>query len=225
MRGLLLVTVLSGMACAQTMTEFGAAAAGGATGGAAGKKVSEGITSIFGKLDKQSADAAKQGPTKAADPKPAPTAASPARASTTTAKVAPGLESQPGAASVSSARAKRTAKEADTSQVPEPPDSRTPVRRAAVKKESSLIAAVPVPFLDQLTAPQLPAPPVATPEALSTLSRGASRADVLSLGFPSSRISMNDDGHLAEIFGYTRDEVTFAVVHLTDGVVSSIDVR
>ena len=40
------------VAAAQTMTEVGASAAGSAIGSAAGKKVSDGITAIFGKVDK-----------------------------------------------------------------------------------------------------------------------------------------------------------------------------
>jgi hypothetical protein len=41
------------------MTEMGATVAGGAIGSAAGKKVSDGITSIFGKVDKATGKAAK----------------------------------------------------------------------------------------------------------------------------------------------------------------------
>lgn len=58
MRGILLVLV-AGLAGAQTMTEMGATVAGGAIGSAAGKKVSDGITSIFGKVDKATGKAAK----------------------------------------------------------------------------------------------------------------------------------------------------------------------
>jgi len=47
------------LASAQTMTEVGASAAGSAIGSAAGKKVSDGITAIFGKVDKATAKAAK----------------------------------------------------------------------------------------------------------------------------------------------------------------------
>ncbi len=55
-----LMPVLFGaIASAQAMTEVGASAAGSAIGSAAGKKVSEGISSIFGKLDKTTARAAK----------------------------------------------------------------------------------------------------------------------------------------------------------------------
>jgi hypothetical protein len=58
MRGIIFL-LAAGLAGAQTMTEVGASAAGGAIGSAAGKKVSEGITSIFGKVDKSTAKAAK----------------------------------------------------------------------------------------------------------------------------------------------------------------------
>jgi hypothetical protein len=58
MRGIIFL-VAAGLAGAQTMTEVGASAAGGAIGSAAGKKVSEGITAIFGKVDKSTAKAAK----------------------------------------------------------------------------------------------------------------------------------------------------------------------
>ena len=61
MRSLVVWLGLAGVMSAQSITEYGAAAVGGATGGAAGKKVSDGITAIFGKVDKQTADAAKQG--------------------------------------------------------------------------------------------------------------------------------------------------------------------
>jgi hypothetical protein len=51
--------LVAAVASAQTMTEVGASAAGSAIGSAAGKKVSEGITAIFGKVDKAAAKAAK----------------------------------------------------------------------------------------------------------------------------------------------------------------------
>jgi hypothetical protein len=50
---------LAAVVSAQTMTEVGASAAGSAIGSAAGKKVSDGITAIFGKVDKTAAKAAK----------------------------------------------------------------------------------------------------------------------------------------------------------------------
>src|ERR1700733_9424888 len=50
------------IASAQTMTEVGASAAGSAIGSAAGKKVSDGITAIFGKVDKTTSKAAAKTP-------------------------------------------------------------------------------------------------------------------------------------------------------------------
>jgi hypothetical protein len=54
-------TILAGAAAGQSLTEYGAAAAGGSVGGASGKKVSDGINSILNKVsgttDKASATA------------------------------------------------------------------------------------------------------------------------------------------------------------------------
>src|SRR5271170_2918159 len=50
----------------QSLVEGAAAAAGGSVGGIAGKKVSDGLTNIFEKIDKQTAKAAKTGDTKSA---------------------------------------------------------------------------------------------------------------------------------------------------------------
>jgi hypothetical protein len=58
-RFLFIMPVLMAAASAQTMTEIGASAAGSAVGSAAGKKVSDGITAIFGKVDKTTTKAAK----------------------------------------------------------------------------------------------------------------------------------------------------------------------
>jgi hypothetical protein len=60
MMPVLVATLLApAIAGAQTMTEVGASAAGSAIGSAAGKKVSDGITNIFGKVDKTTSKAAK----------------------------------------------------------------------------------------------------------------------------------------------------------------------
>jgi hypothetical protein len=59
---LLCVLAIAGVACAQGLSEFGAAAAGGTTGGAAGKSVSDGITKVFGKVNQRTASAADKQP-------------------------------------------------------------------------------------------------------------------------------------------------------------------
>ena len=72
----------------------------------------------------------------------------------------------------------------------------------------------------------LPPPPQVTPEELKTLAGGTFREEVLKLGAPASRITMFDDaGHLVEIFRYQTRETTFGVVRLSDGSVSSVQVR
>ena len=66
---------------------------------------------------------------------------------------------------------------------------------------------------------------MATPDDLQTLASGTPRAEVLKLGAPASRITMFDDGHLVEIFRYQSADTTFGVVRLSDGSVSSVQVR
>jgi len=59
MRELLVVILLGGSVWAQSLVEHAAAAGGGSVGGVAGKKVSDGITKIFNKVDKSTAKAAE----------------------------------------------------------------------------------------------------------------------------------------------------------------------
>jgi hypothetical protein len=59
-RILFIVPFVVAVAGAQSMTEVGASAAGSAIGSAAGKKVSDGITAIFGKVNTTTGKAAKQ---------------------------------------------------------------------------------------------------------------------------------------------------------------------
>ena len=97
-------TLLAGAAWGQTLTEFGAAAAGGSVAGASGKKVSDGISAVFGKVNGTTDKAAAAG-------KPA---AKPAAA-----KQSPVLEVSPGVPS------------ADNGGVPAPPETHAVVRKAA----------------------------------------------------------------------------------------------
>jgi hypothetical protein len=57
-RILFIMPFVVAIAGAQTMTEVGASAAGSAVGSAAGRRVSDGISAIFGKVDKATAKAA-----------------------------------------------------------------------------------------------------------------------------------------------------------------------
>ncbi len=242
---------LAASAGAQTMTEFGAAAAGGSVGGAAGKKVSDGLTNIFGKVDQQTkaaAKAAKEDPAKADKPAPAPeaTIAPAATLSSPAASPAPGPSansgpaSSPGPASnsgpaskpasakkVTSAKAASVSpKRAEPPSVPDPP-ALPATHAAVVSKAPERPQQQPRPVVE--VAPIIPPPPPApevTAENLRDIAPGAAREDVLKLGIPAARITMfGDDGHLLEIYSYRTKNTTFGVVRLSDGAVSKVELR
>jgi hypothetical protein len=201
MRRTLLFILLSGSVCGfalgQSMVETAAAAAGGSVGGVAGKKVSDGLTRIFEKVDKQAAKAAKPG-----EGKPSPAVR---RIADDTS--APLLEVSPGVP------------KSDSSNVPPPP----PVRHAAVHalaKPEAVLAVEPAPIV-----PPPPPPPVVTADDLKRVSSGMQREDVLKLGEPASKITMVDEGHLLEIYRYQANDATFGVVRLTDGAVSNVRIQ
>lgn len=52
-----------------------------------------------------------------------------------------------------------------------------------------------------------------------------SREQLLKLGTPSSRITMDEDGHLIEVFQYSADGEQIGTIRLTDGAVSGIQLR
>jgi hypothetical protein len=72
MRSMIFVLCLGSLASGQAMLEHAAAAGGGSVGGVAGKKVSDGLTTIFGKVDKQMGAAAKGATASSAAPSNAP---------------------------------------------------------------------------------------------------------------------------------------------------------
>jgi hypothetical protein len=180
------------LAFGQNLTEFGAVAAGSTVGGASGKSVSNGINAIFGKVDQQTAKAAAK---KEKEPQ------------AEALKVAPGAPAS------------------DPGGVPLPP--LPPVKRAAVP--------APVPVAQFIVpneiarigswadvVPTLPPPPVMSPEDLRGVSTGTTRADVLKLGAPSSKITMFEDGHVVEQYSYYQNGQKFGGLKLTDGVVSNV---
>lgn len=199
MRFLAFLLSIAATAFAQNLTEFGAAAAGSTIGGASGKSVSDGISSIFGKVDQKSASAATTGKEAkkdlATEKEPAPT------------------KTSSGAAS------------ADSGGVPPPPPE--PRRRTQPPPLPVAQLTVPLeaaqPFTLAEVAPVLPPPPVMSPEDFRAVASGMTRADVLKLGVPSARITMFEDGHLLEIYSYRQDGQKFGTLRLTDGVVSTIE--
>jgi hypothetical protein len=200
--------VIAGIAEAQNMTDFGAATAGAVVGGASGKSVSDGLTAIFGKVDQQTVKAAgKETSTKSDGAK--------SDRDTAVKKDAPALTVSPG-----------VARDVDTG-VPPPP----PVRPIARQEPTLPVAAnfvTPPPFApstmaDALPLAPIPPPPTMTPESLKQVSVGMSRADVLKLGDPSSRIAMFEGGHMVETFSYRAEGQRFGIVRLQDGAVAKID--
>jgi hypothetical protein len=218
--------VLAGVSRGQTMTEFGAAAAAGTVGGAAGKGVSDGVTSIFGKLDQQTKAAAKQDPDKAKQQQASVTSAPQATVSSATPSAAP--QSAP----VPTPRPRPTSKSTlppariasasrlDPPVVPDPPalPSHRVVSKPAPPPARPVAEFVPI-------VPPPPPPPEMTTDQLKSIVAGAKREEILKLGVPASRITMFDDGHLLEIYSYTAKNTTFGVVRLSDGAVSRVELR
>ena len=64
-----------------------------------------------------------------------------------------------------------------------------------------------------------------TPESLKQVTVGMSRADVLKLGDPSSRVAMFEGGHMVETFSYRVDGRRFGIVRVQDGAVAKIDAQ
>lgn len=226
----------AGVMSAQTITEVGAAAAGGATGGAAGKQVSSGLNKIFGKIDQQTSAAAKTAPeqdTKAAvakTPAAIPTAATPAEAapgqaagSSDVLKTTRTLRKRPEKGADETAKAEKTGNKSQDyySLVPPPP----PIPHAVVRRPVE----APVKVEADPEPPPMPAvvppPPPVTIEDLRAVTMGAPREDVLKIGQPASRITMYDEGHLSETYRYSAGTAMLGVVRLSDGVVTAVELR
>jgi hypothetical protein len=190
MRYIGLVILLGTAGYGQALVEHAAAAAGGSVGGIAGKKVSDGLTTIFEKLDKTTSSAAKTGRTSASK--------------SSSKDETPLLDVKPG-----------VVKGVDS--VPPPP----PLHHASVQKPA------PPPQIEEPEppAPPPPPPPEMTAADLRKVSAGMNRDEVLQMGAPAARITMFDDGHLVEVFRYTQNDSNLGTVRLSDGAVSSVQVK
>jgi hypothetical protein len=240
MRSLVVVVfALAGTAFGQGLTEYGAAAAGGAAGGAAGKKVSDGISNIFGKVDQQTKEAAKgKAPAKQKPAEAAPaTSAAPAPVAAPAGSTGPaGGGAAPPKPAVRTASAKpRPARgtdkaDAGTDVTPEQPvDHTVPPPPAPAVRRTAVVAKVdaPPPPVVEVTPPPPPPPPPPqmTEEGLKNVTLGTRRAELLKLGAPASRITMIESGHLLEIYHYASREASLGVVRLNDGSVASVELR
>jgi len=192
-----MLLMVAGFAWSQAITDAAAMVAGSSVGAGAGKKVGEGISSVFNKVDATVSKAAKSDKGATGDK----SSAKQKGADSAVLQVGPGGVVK------------------DHSLVPPPP----PAKKAAVVPPPPPIAPVNLAVLPPTIV--LPPPPHATPEALKTVAGGTPREEVLKLGPPSSRITMFDDGHLVEIYRYQTRDTTFGVVRLSDGSVSNVQVR
>lgn len=202
----LMLSVVAGVAWSQALTDAAGVIAGGSVGAGAGKKVSEGITNVLNKVNGTTTKAAK---TPEAKTEKIAHSEKPADKRTETAKAGNSAVLQVGPGGVVK----------DHSLVPPPPPKKV---IAVVPPPPPLIPPTLAVFAP---VPALPPPPRMTSEDLKTLAGGTSRAEVLKLGTPASRVTMFDDGHLVEIYRYQDRDITLGVVRLSDGSVSSVQVR
>lgn len=108
--------------------------------------------------------------------------------------------------------------------VPLPPGSGRAAARSGLPPVAQIAIPEQVTELQDLAqvAPALPPPPEMSPEKLKTVSIGMSRRDLLQLGMPASKITMDDNGHLLEIYSYHQQNQRIGTVRLHDGAVASV---
>ena len=194
-----MLLVVAGLAWSQAITDAAAAIAGGSVGGAAGKKVSDGVSAhirrrwMLRRLRRPRLRSPQRPPHIAAE-KPS---------GSTVLQVGSGGGGEGSLAGAASAPAGQ--------------ESRGSSPSATATRDAVSVIRQPI--------PALPPPPRATADDLKTLASGTARAEVLKLGAPASRITMYDDGHLVEIYRYQSRDTTLGVVRLSDGTVSSVQVR
>jgi hypothetical protein len=229
---LLCALAIAGVACAQGLTEFGAAATGGAAGGAAGRSVSDGITKVFGKVNQHTAAAAdkKPGAVKAEPllqvgpgvPQSKPAAKQAAAPQAHAAATHSGRKASAKRVSSKSPSDKHVRASNDQSIVPPPPPRE---HEAVHATERDVAERRPEPVEAAPLAPAPAPPPQVTEQELARVSVGMKRDQVLALGPPSSRVTMFDDGHLVEVYNYVAHDATLGTVRLSDGTVSSVNLQ
>jgi tetratricopeptide (TPR) repeat protein len=78
---------------------------------------------------------------------------------------------------------------------------------------------------DGAKSPSPSPPPEVSAGDLQKVTAGMSREQLLKLGPPAGRITMDDDGHLIEIYQYSANGASLGAIRLTDGTVSSVEIR
>lgn len=203
----------------QAMADYAAAATGATAGAAAGKPVSDALTRALGNAGGATEKAAhhdREVPpvrTEVSQPKIEGGASSPAAASggSYSASARRGSIRRP-------VSAPAAAEEATTSS---PSSTEPPAFEfgGPVLSESDVPATT---FADALPNPAPQPPPEMTPESFSTVVVGMNRAELLRLGAPASKITMDEDGHVLEVYTYQQTGMRVGTIRLVDGSVSTI---
>jgi len=183
---------------AQGLSEHAAAAAGATIGAAAGKPLSNAITKIFTKVDDNAQKAAKN-PSKPLTKPESET--KPVKLPATGAIV----NSEPPASGGGSSQPS------------------TGSRRRAPRSESAASAPVPVPTFT-IVPVEAPTVKQATMEELALIKVGTTEQElVATLGRPSSRITIPDEGHMLETYQYRANGKPLATIRLDNGQVVTIE--
>ena len=207
----IILSVSATLALPQALVQYGAAAAGGAGAGIAGKPVSDGVDKIFGKLTAT-----------AQRPSPSDDAAEEERKKTKgyVEKVA-AQPVQPDSYGVAGASLQVRAKErvgdqttvgqfVETQPVAPPPP---PVSIAPPSRAPTVEAAVYHPIVSPMS--------VVSPETLQALELGTARSVVIAkLGTPYSRIVIPEENSTREIYRYRSGGAFVGTVELLDGIVT-----
>jgi tetratricopeptide (TPR) repeat protein len=85
---------------------------------------------------------------------------------------------------------------------------------------------VPAPREVSAKSPSLAVPPEVSADDLRRVTVGMSREQLLKLGYPDGRVTMDDDeGHLIEIYQYSAHGAGLGSIRLVDGTVSRVQIR
>ena len=104
--------------------------------------------------------------------------------------------------------------------VPPPPPLPPSVSRRATLP-APRVPVAPAPVVGTVATP----PPAMTSADLAAVAVGMGRNDVLRMGVPSARLTMNQDGHLMETFRYRDAQGDVGAVRLTDGAVARVEIQ
>jgi hypothetical protein len=178
----------------QAILEHSAAAAGASIGTAAGKSLSNSMEKIFGNMEENTVHAA--GVTKE-DKKKKDKALEP--------ETAP----QNGAA------------DSTTTDTDGTPAASRPKSRHAKVAAKTQPATAPAPLIS-IPAPEPPAKEPALADLLSVKTGAREESLTASLGQPTSRVTIPDDGHLVEILRYTAAGQLLGVIRVDNGEVVNV---